>query len=63
MDTYLLDGLLDHDREEPRRPLLAEGEARALMVLLAVLDVAGQPEGIRDAAREPRYRIGSRPPA
>lgn len=30
------------------------------MVLLAELDVAGQPEEIRDAGRELPYRIGSR---
>ncbi|MEV7617119.1 hypothetical protein [Streptomyces sp. NPDC089799] len=60
MDTYLLDGLLDHDEEKPIRPLLGEAEARALMMLLPELDVAGQPEEIRDAARELRCRIGTR---
>ncbi|MFG2298569.1 hypothetical protein [Streptomyces sp. NPDC048603] len=43
----LLDGLLDHDEDEPRRPLLGDGEARALVMLLAEPDVTGQREEIR----------------
>ncbi|MEV7617094.1 hypothetical protein [Streptomyces sp. NPDC089799] len=61
MDTYLLDALLDPDVEEPRCPLLTEGEARALMVLLARLDDDSEGE-VRDAAGELRFRIGSRLP-
>ncbi|MFI8263941.1 MULTISPECIES: hypothetical protein [unclassified Streptomyces] len=55
----LLDVLLD-GVTEPRLKLVGEDEARALMVLLALLDDAEQPEGIRRAAGEMRLRIGSR---
>ncbi|MGW8783098.1 hypothetical protein ACWGNM_34270 [Streptomyces sp. NPDC055796] len=55
----LLDTLLD-GITEPRLKLISEDEARALMVLLGVLDDAVQSEDIRRAAGEMRFRIGSR---
>ncbi|MFF2792857.1 hypothetical protein ACFVT6_39975 [Streptomyces sp. NPDC058049] len=45
---------------EPRLKLISEDEARALMVLLGLLDDAVQPEEVRHAAGEMRFRIGSR---
>ncbi|MFB7781908.1 hypothetical protein ACFC1D_04195 [Streptomyces vinaceus] len=59
MDDELLDVLLD-GVTEPRLKLISEDEARALMVLLGVLDDDEQPEEVRHAAGEMRFRIGSR---
>ncbi|WP_405419347.1 hypothetical protein [Streptomyces erythrochromogenes] len=55
MLDVLLDGLT-----EPRLKLISEDEARALMVLLGLLDDHAQPEEVRHAAGEMRFRIGSR---
>ncbi|MEU8779837.1 hypothetical protein [Streptomyces sp. NPDC048606] len=55
----LLDTLLD-GVNETRIKLISADEARALMVLLALLDTNAQPEDIRRAAGEMRFRIGSR---
>ncbi|MFD5512148.1 hypothetical protein ACFWIB_30875 [Streptomyces sp. NPDC127051] len=55
MPDVLLDGIT-----EPRLKLISEDEARALMVLLGLLDDDGQPEDVRHAAGEMRFRIGSR---
>ncbi|MFI1280927.1 hypothetical protein ACH4U5_09205 [Streptomyces sp. NPDC020858] len=55
MLDVLLDGLT-----EPRLKLISEDEARALMVLLGLLDDAAQPEEVRHAAGEMRFRISSR---
>ncbi|MFJ6050638.1 hypothetical protein [Streptomyces sp. NPDC092307] len=59
MTEDLLDVLLD-GVTEPRLKLLSGDEARALMVLLGALDDAAQPEEIRQAAGEMRFRIASR---
>ncbi|MFB6825415.1 hypothetical protein ACFCXA_27980 [Streptomyces virginiae] len=59
MTEDLLDVLLD-GVTEPRLKLLSGDEARALMVLLGVLDDDAQPEEVRQAAREMRFRIASR---
>ncbi|MEV7556946.1 hypothetical protein ACGFYY_26170 [Streptomyces sp. NPDC048331] len=59
MTEDLLDVLLD-GVTEPRLKLLSGDEARALMVLLEVLDDDGQPEEVRQAAGEMRFRIASR---
>ncbi|MET8751385.1 hypothetical protein ABZW32_14990 [Streptomyces sp. NPDC004667] len=59
MDDDLLDVLLD-GVTEPRLKLISEDEARALMVLLGLLDDVEQPEDVRHAAGEMRFRIGSR---
>ncbi|MFE4634538.1 hypothetical protein ACFRJ1_14360 [Streptomyces sp. NPDC056773] len=59
MDTDLLDVLLD-GVTDARLKLISGDEARALMVLLAVLDDDQQPAEIRQAAMEMRFRIGSR---
>ncbi|MFF4261423.1 hypothetical protein ACFY7Y_40995 [Streptomyces virginiae] len=59
MTEDLLDVLLD-GVTEPRLKLLSGDEARALMVLLGVLDDDAQPEDVRRAAREMRFRIASR---
>ncbi|WP_328792803.1 MULTISPECIES: hypothetical protein [unclassified Streptomyces] len=55
----MLDVLLD-GVTEPRLKLISGDEARALMILLGVLDDAAQPEEVRHAAEEMRFRIGSR---
>ncbi|MDX3539404.1 hypothetical protein PV721_34780 [Streptomyces sp. MB09-01] len=55
----MLDVLLD-GVTEPRLKLISADEARALMVLLGVLDDDGQPEEIRRAAGEMRIRLASR---
>ncbi|MFC9585709.1 hypothetical protein ACFVJ8_23180 [Streptomyces yangpuensis] len=55
----LLDALLD-GVTEPRLKLISADEARALMVLLGVLEDDGQPEEIRRAAGDMRYRISTR---
>ncbi|WP_030731731.1 hypothetical protein [Streptomyces sp. NRRL S-237] len=54
-----LDVLLD-GTTEPRIKLASHDEARALMALLAVLDTDEQPDDVRLAAGEMRFRIGSR---
>ncbi len=59
MDDDLLDVLLD-GVTEPRLKILSKDEARAIMVLLGLLDDAEQPEEVRHAAGEMRFRIGSR---
>ncbi|MCX4960745.1 hypothetical protein [Streptomyces virginiae] len=59
MTEDLLDVLLD-GVTEPRLKLLSGDEARALMVLLGVLDDDAQHEEVRQAAREMRLRIASR---
>ncbi|WP_369780123.1 hypothetical protein [Streptomyces sp. R33] len=59
MDNELLYVLLD-GVTEPRLRLISEDEARALMVLLGMLDDEQQPEEVRHAAGEMRFRIGSR---
>ncbi|MEU3668367.1 hypothetical protein [Streptomyces virginiae] len=55
----LLDTLLD-GVTEPRLKLISADEARAVMVLLGLLDDIAQSEDIRRAADEMRSRIGSR---
>ncbi|MGG8406440.1 hypothetical protein ACM614_07305 [Streptomyces sp. 12297] len=55
----LLDVLLD-SVSEPRLKLISADEARALMVLLGLLDDDQQPEEIRRAAGDLRFRLGSR---
>ncbi|WP_328923270.1 hypothetical protein OG429_00430 [Streptomyces sp. NBC_00190] len=55
MLDLLLDGVT-----EPRLKLISGDEARALMDLLGVLDDDVQPEEIRRAAGEMRFRLGSR---
>ncbi|MEU6299547.1 hypothetical protein [Streptomyces erythrochromogenes] len=55
----LLDALLD-GVTEPRLKLIGADEARALIVLLGLLEDAGQPEEIRRAAGDMRYRISTR---
>ncbi|MGE7386524.1 hypothetical protein ACQKM2_13710 [Streptomyces sp. NPDC004126] len=55
----LLDSLLD-SVPEPRLRLLAEDEARALMVLLGVLEVEALSEDVRRAAGDMRLRLGAR---
>ncbi|MBT2450820.1 hypothetical protein J7F03_27855 [Streptomyces sp. ISL-43] len=57
----LLDVLLD-GVTEPRLKLVSNDEARALMVLLGLLDDAERSEDIRRAATEMRSRPGSRLP-
>ncbi|MFE5561792.1 hypothetical protein [Streptomyces sp. NPDC056544] len=59
MTEDLLDVLLD-GVTEPRLKILSEDEARALMVLLGLLDDDVQSEDVRHAAGEMRFRIGSR---
>ncbi|WP_369780615.1 hypothetical protein [Streptomyces sp. R33] len=59
MDDELLDVLLD-GVTEPRLKLISEDEARALTILFGVLDDDEQPEEVRHAAGEMRFRIGSR---
>ncbi|KOV25578.1 hypothetical protein ADK90_05955 [Streptomyces sp. XY413] len=53
----LLDALLDG---VTRLKLISADEARALMVLLGVLEDDAQPEEIRRAAGDMRYRISTR---
>ncbi|MER7736578.1 hypothetical protein ABTX80_37475 [Streptomyces erythrochromogenes] len=55
----LLDALLD-GVTEPRLKLIGADEARALVVLLGLLEDGGQPEEIRRAAGDMRYRISTR---
>lgn len=55
----MLDVLLD-GVTEPRLKLISGDEARALMLLLGVLEDDAQPEEIRHAAGEMRFRIVSR---
>ncbi|MGW6704332.1 hypothetical protein ACWGDE_05510 [Streptomyces sp. NPDC054956] len=55
----LLDVLLD-GVTEPRLKLVSNDEARALMVLLGLLDEAERPEEVRRAAGEMRSRLGER---
>ncbi|MFD3676906.1 hypothetical protein [Streptomyces sp. NPDC058613] len=55
----LLDVLLD-SVTEPRLKLISSDEARALMVLLGMLDDDRQPEEIRRAAGDLRFRLASR---
>lgn len=55
----LLDVFLD-GVTEPRLKLISADEARALMVLLGLLDDAEQPEEVRRAAGDLRYRLASR---
>ncbi|MER5869790.1 hypothetical protein [Streptomyces sp. NPDC002044] len=55
----LLDVLLD-SVTEPRLKLISADEARALMVLLGMLDDDRQPEEIRRAAGDLRFRLASR---
>ncbi|MGZ9928564.1 hypothetical protein ACXNSR_01585 [Streptomyces sp. NC-S4] len=55
----MLDVLLD-GVTEPRLKLISGDEARALMVLLGLLDDDAQPEEVRRAAGEMRLRLGSR---
>ncbi|MFI6006315.1 hypothetical protein ACIA98_39095 [Streptomyces sp. NPDC051366] len=55
----LLDTLLD-GVTEPRLKLISEDEARALKVLLGLLEDTAQSEDIRRAAGEMRFWIGSR---
>ncbi|MDX3534015.1 hypothetical protein PV721_06485 [Streptomyces sp. MB09-01] len=45
---------------ERLKKLISEDEARALMVLLGLLDDDEQPEEVRHAAGERRFRLGSR---
>ncbi|MFK0223913.1 hypothetical protein ACIQWN_37760 [Streptomyces vinaceus] len=55
----LLDVLLD-SVSEPRLKLISADEARAIIVLLGLLDDADQPEDVRRAAGDMRFRLGSR---
>ncbi|WP_331738917.1 hypothetical protein [Streptomyces sp. NBC_01276] len=55
----LLDTLLD-GVTEPRLKLISADEARAVTVLLGLLDDTVQSEEIGRAAGEMRFRIGSR---
>ncbi len=55
----LLDALLDGVTEPRLKPISAD-EARALMMLLGLLEDTDQSEEIRRAAGEMRFRIGSR---
>lgn len=55
----MLDVLLD-GMTEPRLKLISDDDARALMVLLGVLEEDTQPEEIRYEAGEMRFRLGSR---
>ncbi|AQT70755.1 MULTISPECIES: hypothetical protein [Streptomyces] len=55
----LLDALLD-GVTEPRLKLIGADEARALIVLLGLLEDEGQPEEVRRAAGDMRCRISSR---
>ncbi|MGW7025764.1 hypothetical protein ACWGFX_00960 [Streptomyces xanthophaeus] len=55
----LLDVLLD-GVSEPRLKLISADEARALMVLLTLLDDDGQHEDLRRVADDMRCRIASR---
>ncbi|MFE7093940.1 hypothetical protein [Streptomyces erythrochromogenes] len=55
----LLDALLD-GVTEPRLKLISADEARALIVLLGLLEDDGQPEDIRRAAGDMRDRISTR---
>lgn len=55
----LLDVFLD-GVTEPRLKLISADEARALMVLLGLLDDADQPEEVRRAAGDLRFRLASR---
>lgn len=55
----LLDILLDGATEQ-RLKLISEDEARALVVLLGLLDDDAQPEDIRRTASEMRCRLTSR---
>lgn len=55
----LLDVLLD-GVTEPRLKLISADEARAVLVLLGLLDDHAQPEEIRRAAGELRFRLSSR---
>ncbi|MFB7260761.1 hypothetical protein ACFCXH_01150 [Streptomyces nojiriensis] len=55
----MLDVLLD-GVTEPRLKLISGDEARALMILLGVLDDDAQSEEVRRAAGEMRFRLGSR---
>ncbi|MFE9222712.1 hypothetical protein ACFYN3_41365 [Streptomyces lavendulae] len=55
----LLDTLLD-GVTEPRLKLISTDKARALMVLLGLLDDTAQSEEIRRAAGEMQFRISSR---
>ncbi|MFI8342199.1 hypothetical protein ACIF8W_19340 [Streptomyces sp. NPDC085639] len=61
MDDVLdvLDVLLDGATEQ-RLKLISGDEARALMVLLGLLESDEQPEEVRRAAGEMRFRIASR---
>ncbi|MFJ7591711.1 hypothetical protein ACIQZO_30935 [Streptomyces sp. NPDC097617] len=55
----VLDVLLD-GVTEPRLKVISGDEARALVVLLGLLDSDEQPEEVRRAAGEMRFRIASR---
>ncbi|MFF7300444.1 hypothetical protein [Streptomyces sp. NPDC008265] len=59
MDNDLLDVLVD-GVTEPRLKVISHDEARALVMLLDLLDGPTQPEDIRRAAAELRFRISSR---
>ncbi|WP_030304026.1 hypothetical protein [Streptomyces katrae] len=55
----LLDTVLD-GVTEPRLKLICEDEARALMVLLGLLEDTEHIEEVRRAAGKMRFRIGAR---
>lgn len=59
MDDDMLNVLLD-GASETRLRLITVDEARALMILLGVLDDDTQPEDVQKAAGELRFRLGSR---
>ncbi|MFK0239065.1 hypothetical protein [Streptomyces vinaceus] len=44
---------------EPRLKLISADEARAVIVLLSLLDDADQPEDVRRATGDMRFRFGS----
>ncbi|MFE2879211.1 hypothetical protein ACFXG6_32860 [Streptomyces roseus] len=55
----LLDTLLD-GVSETRLKLISADEARALIVLLGLLEEGDQDEDVRRAAGDMRFRLGSR---
>ncbi|MFI1453978.1 hypothetical protein [Streptomyces roseus] len=55
----LLDTLLD-GASEPRLKLISTDEARALIVLLGLLEEGDHGQDVRRAAGDMRFRLGSR---
>ncbi|MEU9717443.1 hypothetical protein [Streptomyces sp. NPDC047976] len=59
MDDDFLDVLLDATTDTRIKVVTAD-EARAIMVLLGALEDTARSQGTREAAREMRFRLGSR---